>query len=456
MANARTRYDTICDYMVRSHGATSGNLYGKPCALLRGHAFLYFHQGWAAFKLRGRIRLQALALAGAKFWDPLGREGPSMEWVIVPDAHFLRWDRFAVEAVKLMEKEAGGRRPEAGPAQGPPPLPPASARWLDGIKTLWARAASLSLVRQEPLPEKPIPTMFSDDSPLPEPVEAEAFAELAEAATESAVAEPVSGRASFAVDSDPAPPPVVTGRASFGVGQDPAPPPPAVSGRASFGVGHDPAPPPITTEDRSEGRSGEAAQVPRAPASAGKASFSVGVDPLPPVVAAPAVVEQTGVGTAQPAAAVSASQGRASFSVGVDPVTPAPTALPEGIEVASSSGDADDTVELPVGALGLSDEPLADGPATPLPTTEENLADWQDRIAKYQIEADQVEPEISGRAVFEAREVEPPGVEPRFKIKESDKPLGRASFLLPDDAPPPSEDPEGIDYPSKPPPGDAD
>lgn len=418
MANARTRYDTICDYMVRSHGATSGNLYGKPCALLRGHAFLYFHQGWAAFKLRGRIRLQALALAGAKFWDPLGREGPSMEWVIVPDAHFLRWDRFAVEAVKLMEKEAGGRRPEAGPAQGPAPLPPASARWLDGIKTLFARAANLSLVRQEPLPDKPIQTMFSDDAPLPEPVEAEAFAELAEASAPSAPTEPQpTGRASFSVASDPPPAPV-TGRASFGVGRDPDPPvAPAVRSDTTDVA----APPPV-----------------------GKASFSVGVDPLPTTPPPVAARPDPGAASGAPAATVASSHGKASFSVGVDPEPPVPAAPVEPVVDSDSEADA---AGHPVGAMGLSDEPLADTPSKPPTTTEESLADWQDRIAKYHIEPERADPVISGRAVFEAKEVEPPSVEQRFKIKAPDKPLGRASFLLPDDAPPPSDDPEGIDYP---------
>lgn len=442
MANARTRFDTICDYMVRSHGATAGSLYGKPCALVRGHAFLYFHQGWAAFKLRGRVRLQALALAGAKFWDPLGRDGPSMEWVIVPDAHFLRWDRFAVEAVKQVEKDAGGRRPEAGPAQGPPPLPPASLRWLDSIKTLWSRAANLTLARHDPVPEKPVSTLFSETITAPEPAEARAFAELAEtaqdvptssadsAASPSEPAEPALGRASFAVGADPVPPaPRVGGRASFNVGVDPAPaasaspaPPPAASGKASFDVGTDPMPA-------------------ASPSSEGRASFHVGVDPSPPMPPA---------------------EGRASFGIGTDPAPPAAAEVnaPDATGSAAAAPAAvTDITAAPAEAtdaagLGLSDEPLqtASGDA---PSVEEGLAAWQERIAKYEIEAEQADTLIRGRAVFEAREVEPVAVEKRFQIKQ-DKPLGRASFLLPDDVPAtPSDEPESLDYPPKPP-SDAD
>lgn len=108
MANARTRYDTICDYLARSHEASKGYLYGKPCAMLKGHAFIVYCFDGMAFRLRGRVRLQASALPGARYWDPLGRDSPSMEWIFVPEVHFLRWDRFAVESARL-GKEGFGR-----------------------------------------------------------------------------------------------------------------------------------------------------------------------------------------------------------------------------------------------------------------------------------------------------------------------------------------------------------
>jgi hypothetical protein len=108
MANARTRYDTICDYLVRTHEATVGYLYGKPCAMIRGHAFIVYCFDGVAFRMRGRVRLQASALSGARYWDPLGRDLPSLEWIFVPEAHFLRWDRFALESARL-GKEGFGR-----------------------------------------------------------------------------------------------------------------------------------------------------------------------------------------------------------------------------------------------------------------------------------------------------------------------------------------------------------
>lgn len=108
MANARTRYDTICDYLARTHEASKGYLYGKPCAMLKGHAFIVYCFDGVAFRLRGRVRLQASALPGSRYWDPLGRDMPSMEWIFVPEAHFLRWDRLALESARL-GKEGFGR-----------------------------------------------------------------------------------------------------------------------------------------------------------------------------------------------------------------------------------------------------------------------------------------------------------------------------------------------------------
>jgi hypothetical protein len=109
MANARTRYDTICEYLVRHHEASLGQLYGKPCALIKGHAFMVFCFDGVAFRLKGRVRLQASALPGARYWDPLARDVPSMDWVHVPEAHFLRWDRFAIESAKLSKEGFGPR-----------------------------------------------------------------------------------------------------------------------------------------------------------------------------------------------------------------------------------------------------------------------------------------------------------------------------------------------------------
>lgn len=153
MANARNRFDTIMDYMVRAHEVVGAPLFGRPAGLFHGEAFMVFHNDGMAFRLRGRARLQALALAGTKFWDPMGRDVPNMEWVSIPVAHFLRWDRFAIDA--LHHVKAGPPRPVAAKVEGPPPKPPAATRWADNIKSLLAKIETLTLAAQPVQAEKP-------------------------------------------------------------------------------------------------------------------------------------------------------------------------------------------------------------------------------------------------------------------------------------------------------------
>lgn len=130
MANARTRFDTICEYLGRAHETATGTLFGKPCAMLRGRAFIAFHADGMGFKLHGRVRLQALAMADARFWDPMSAERPNPEWIWVPGQHFLRWDRLAVESYR-QQKEQGDSavyRPKpTAPANGAPIAPPPRA-----------------------------------------------------------------------------------------------------------------------------------------------------------------------------------------------------------------------------------------------------------------------------------------------------------------------------------------
>lgn len=125
MANARTRFDVIREYMVRQHEAKAEFLYGRPSASVNRRAFVVFIVDHMAFRLHGRALLQALTLKGAKPWDPLGRYPDRVEWAILPPEHFLRWDRLAIEAYRYARD---GRSPgdvtatpmSAGPRITPP------------------------------------------------------------------------------------------------------------------------------------------------------------------------------------------------------------------------------------------------------------------------------------------------------------------------------------------------
>lgn len=146
MANARTRYDTIAEFMVRQHDATSTTLYGKPAVQVNGTPFLFYMLPGMAFRLQGRAREQALALPGASAWAPLGQPNERSPWVLVPVASFLRWDRLAIEAMRHA-LEGQVNVPKAAALLGPPEPPAAAQRWRDNIKSLWERASAFRLTR---------------------------------------------------------------------------------------------------------------------------------------------------------------------------------------------------------------------------------------------------------------------------------------------------------------------
>jgi len=153
MANARDKFDFISGYLQRAHDVVQAPLFGKPALMLNGEPFVVFHFEGTAFRLRGRQRLQAMALAGAKFWSPINPDAPNMEWVSVPVAHFNRWDRLAIDALHQRQNQTG-TRPVAEPAKGPPPPPPASLRWADNIKALLTKIQNLALVPEDAPPKR--------------------------------------------------------------------------------------------------------------------------------------------------------------------------------------------------------------------------------------------------------------------------------------------------------------
>jgi hypothetical protein len=131
MANARSRYDTISGYLQRSHEAQAGLLYGKPCLLLFGDAFVAYQPDAMAFRLHGRCLTQALRLPGAKGWDPRHADRSAPGWVLVPAEQVLIWDRLALDAARCA-REASERRisyavePDAPQVEAPPASDPAS------------------------------------------------------------------------------------------------------------------------------------------------------------------------------------------------------------------------------------------------------------------------------------------------------------------------------------------
>ena len=131
MANARTRYDALADYLVRNRDAKAGTLFGKPCLMFAEEPFLMLFREAVAFRLHGRGLNSALALRGSQPFDPLNPDKPPPGrpgWVLVHTSQWVAWDRLAMDSMRCVriarDQNVSWKPPP--PAPEPPAAPPAS------------------------------------------------------------------------------------------------------------------------------------------------------------------------------------------------------------------------------------------------------------------------------------------------------------------------------------------
>ncbi len=79
--------------------AVESQMFGKPCFKIKGKAFMSFFNNECVFKLTGEMHSEALALDGAKLFDPSGKHRPMKEWVQVPGDYPDKWPGFAEAAL---------------------------------------------------------------------------------------------------------------------------------------------------------------------------------------------------------------------------------------------------------------------------------------------------------------------------------------------------------------------
>ena len=85
-------------------GAESSKMFGMPCFKVKGKAFLGLYNNDVVFKLTGEAHSSALALKGAKLFDPSGMNRPMKEWVQIPSVHKRKFDTLAEEAFEYVKK----------------------------------------------------------------------------------------------------------------------------------------------------------------------------------------------------------------------------------------------------------------------------------------------------------------------------------------------------------------
>lgn len=102
-ADPRTDYDAVVSEITATSSAITGQMFGMPCLKNNGKAFAGYFQGAMVFKLGAPAHAGALALSGARLFDPSGRGRPMKEWVEVPGEHASMWLELARQALRYVD-----------------------------------------------------------------------------------------------------------------------------------------------------------------------------------------------------------------------------------------------------------------------------------------------------------------------------------------------------------------
>ena len=99
---ALRKYETIADSLAERSGAEKSKMFGMPTLKIHSKAFCGLFGNEMVFKLSGDEHKKALALVGAKLFDPSGMNRPMKEWVVIPIKYSGKWEAMALEAFKYV------------------------------------------------------------------------------------------------------------------------------------------------------------------------------------------------------------------------------------------------------------------------------------------------------------------------------------------------------------------
>src|SRR5438876_2982897 len=103
----RERFEEVAEELRARHaGLKTGPVFGLPTLKIGTKPFACITGEDMVFKLGGAAGERALALPGAKPFDPMGGR-PMKGWVQVPAELFAEWDDLAEQAYASLAEELG-------------------------------------------------------------------------------------------------------------------------------------------------------------------------------------------------------------------------------------------------------------------------------------------------------------------------------------------------------------
>lgn len=105
MPNPQSEFDHVANLMALQPGVSRAKMFGMPSVMVNGKAFAGLSGEAMNFKLDAPALTMALALEGAKLFEPMA--GRAMkEWVVVPPEQSQHWLELAEAALKYVRSLA--------------------------------------------------------------------------------------------------------------------------------------------------------------------------------------------------------------------------------------------------------------------------------------------------------------------------------------------------------------
>jgi hypothetical protein len=111
MKTIQVLYKEIGEEIQSQHPETiAGKMFGMPIFKINGKAFAGLAGDEMVFKLTGNDHSVALALKGARLFDPSEMNRPMKEWVVVPSGFSSQWKKFAMAALHYVTAAGEAKR----------------------------------------------------------------------------------------------------------------------------------------------------------------------------------------------------------------------------------------------------------------------------------------------------------------------------------------------------------
>jgi len=106
MSDSQSEYDHVANLLSLQPGVSRAKMFGMPSVMVNGKAFAGLSGESMIFKLSGEAHHTALAIAGAKLFEPMAGR-PMKEWVCVPPEQARTWLELAGAALQYVRSLAG-------------------------------------------------------------------------------------------------------------------------------------------------------------------------------------------------------------------------------------------------------------------------------------------------------------------------------------------------------------